>query len=476
MRAPRTRAESAIAAVRAAGLALCLAVAAGCASFSAAPAPSDIAAKAPRVSGVRGPLSREESAAILAKVKQKSGADDILLRHVAVEEAVARSPLVAGNAVSLLEDGPATYKAMFAAIERARDHINLQTYIFEDDEVGQRFAEALMAKQAKGVQVNLIYDSVGSIRTPKEFFERMRGAGVRVLEFGPVNPLASRKGYSLNQRDHRKLLIADGRVAFIGGINISSVYSSSPSLSRPAPSADARDIPWRDTHVRIEGPVVREFQKLFLGTWEKQRGEPLPQKRYFPQPSSSAGAGKPEGHLVRALASDADDAYSPIYVTLLSAIDSAESSIDVTMAYFLPDDRLLGAITGAASRGVKVRIVLPSKSDFWAVFHAGRARYSALLRAGVQVYERGDALLHAKTAVIDGVWSTVGSTNFDPRSFLHNDEVNAVILGHEFAREMTAMFEKDLRESTAITAEAWRGRSITDRVKELASRVWEYWM
>jgi cardiolipin synthase len=222
--------------------------------------------------------------------------------------------------------------------------------------------------------------------------------------------------------------------------------------------------------VRLEGPVTREIQKLFLDTWARQKGEPLPERRYYP-PQREAG-----NHLVRAIGSVSDDENSPIYVTLMSAITNAEKSIDITVAYFLPDPQLLGALTEAAQRGVAVRLVLPSQSDFWAVFHAGRSRYADLLRAGVKIHERRASILHAKTVVVDDVWSTVGSTNLDPRSFLHNDEVNAVVLGYDFAREMKAMFENDVSESDAITAEAWRRRPLGNRAREWAARLWEYWM
>ena len=252
----------------------------------------------------------------------------------------------------------------------------------------------------------------------------------------------------MNQRDHRKLLIVDGRIAFLGGINISSVYSGG-SFSRAARSdAPAASAPWRDTHLQVEGPVVAEFQKLFLATWEKQKGEALAPRDYFPQPASK---GK---EVVRAIGSSPDEPYSLIYATLISAIGSAETSVYLTNAYFVPDPQLLAALKDAAQRGVDVKLILPGHTDFWLVFHAGRSHYAELLRGRVKIYERRDALLHSKTAVIDGVWSTVGSTNLDWRSFLHNDEVNAVILGQEFGGQMQAMFDADLAASDRITLES----------------------
>ena len=177
-----------------------------------------------QLAGARGPLSPAKSKAILDRLAVQGQDTGIFERHLAVEEALTGSPLTTGNQVLLLQDGPATYQAMFAAIESARDHINLETYILDDDEVGQRFAQALIAKQEQGVQVNVIRDSVGTVGTPAAFFQRLSDSGINVLEFNPLNPLASRKEWELNRRDHRKLLIVDGQTAFMGGINISSVY------------------------------------------------------------------------------------------------------------------------------------------------------------------------------------------------------------------------------------------------------------
>jgi len=428
-----------------------------------------------QLEGAKGPLAPERSKAILASLKAQGPAESAIFeRHLAVESATVSSPLVVGNRVTLLQDGKATYDAMFAAIAGAKDHINFETYIIDDDDTGKRFASALIDKQRRGVQVNFIYDSVGSMETPREFFQPMKDAGIRVLEFNPVNPLTAKKGWDVNSRDHRKLLIVDGQVAFLGGVNISSVYSGG-SIKRSAYAkkkdkeidSGERELPWRDTHLRVEGPVVAQFQKLYLDTWEKQKGEPLAQLRYFPPL-------KPTGRdVVRAIGSAGDDEYSLMYVTLISAIRSAESTVYLINAYFVPDPQFLATLKDAAKRGVDVRLILPSKTDNNLVLHAGRARYAELLEAGVKIYERRDRLLHTKAAVIDGVWSTVGSTNLDWRSFLHNDEVNAAILGAEFGAQMRAMFDADLAQSDEITLEQWQRRSIGSRLMESASRIWE---
>ncbi|MGA8048988.1 MAG: cardiolipin synthase [Burkholderiales bacterium] len=428
-------------------------------------------AQAVEFDNARGPVSAGKSAAILDKLESKSGDIDILEKHLAMEQAInADSPLVLGNKLVLLQDGPATYQAMFAAIRQAKDHINLETYIFEDDDIGKQFAELLLERQAAGVQVNLIYDSVGCLNTPKEFFERLRAGGIQVLEFNPVNPLAgNKKEWLLNNRDHRKLLVVDGRMAFVGGINISESYSSGPSTGS-ARKNGVDTLGWRDTHLQIEGPVVAEFQKLFIDTWTKQKGPPLAAKNYFPKLDRQGN------EIVRAIGSASADPHSLIFLTLLSAIDNAEQRVNLTIAYFVPDPQLIKSLTDAAQRGVEVNLVLPSHTDSWMVFHAGRSHYSELLRAGVKIYERRGAVMHSKTASIDGVWSTIGSTNLDWRSFLHNDEINATIIGRDFARQMDAMFARDLAESDAIDLDRWEHRPLLFRLKEWAARLAEYWL
>jgi cardiolipin synthase len=412
-----------------------------------------------QLDGARGPLSAQQSKAVLARLATSGEDTGIFDRHLALEGEIAGSPLVVGNRVSLLKDGPATYAAMFQAIAAARDHIHMETYIIEDDEVGRKFADAFIAKRAQGVHVALIYDGVGSLGTPAAFFKRLTEAGVDVAEFNTVNP---------NHRDHRKILIIDGKIAFVGGVNISGVYSKGGSSRSSPTSADA--MRWRDTHLRIEGPVVAEFQKLFFATWEKQKGEPLSARRSYPPPAS------PGHEVVRAVASSPDEPYSLVYATLLSAIASAETDVYLTNAYFVPDPQLMAALMDAARRGVNVKIVLPGKTDSWLVFHAGRAHYEDLLEAGVKIYQRRDAMLHAKTAVIDGVWSTVGSSNLDWRSFLHNEEVVAIVLGQEFGAQMQSMFEADTEASDLITGESWSHRPLSDHMQEIAAQVWSYWL
>jgi cardiolipin synthase len=413
-------------------------------------------------------LSAERSRQIVARLSQGAAGGDMLADHLAVEQELAGEPLSLGNRVTLLQNGPNTYAAMLGAIADAHDHIDMEAYIFEDDDAGRQFADTLLAKQRSGVQVNLIRDSVGTLGTPRAFFDRLQAAGIQVVEFNPVNPLRAKAGWDVNQRDHRKLLVVDGKTAVLGGINISSVYSgSSARLGGPEKTSS---LPWRDTDLQIDGPVVASLQKLFLESWDTQEGPPLAPRDYFP---SLAAQGR---EVVRAIGSGPDQAVNQNYVTLISAINSAERDILLTNAYFVPDPQLIRALVAAVARGVDVKMIVPSVTDSWLVFHAGRSHYATLLRGGVKIYERREALLHAKTALIDGVWATVGSTNLDWRSFLHNQELTAVILGPEFGEKMREAFEHDLAASDRITLEAWERRPVSTRAKEWFSRLWEYWL
>jgi cardiolipin synthase len=392
-----------------------------------------------------------------------------LQKHLRHEQAInPGSPLVLGNKLALLQDGPETYQAMFAAIRGAKDHINLETYIIDDDETGRLFAKLLLEKQAQGVKVNLIYDSFGTMFTPAGFFDRLKDGGIQVVEFNPINPLSENtKPWRINNRDHRKLMVIDGHTAFVGGINISKVYSSNP-LTRRSKKKQDKSSGWRDIHVQIEGPVVTEFQKMFVETWTKQNGPPLNQQNFYPQ------LDKQGEEIVRAIGSTASEPKSPIYLTLMSAISHAEREIHMTIAYFAPDKQFLKALLDAAQRGVDVKLVLPSYTDSWLIFHLGRSYYRKLLSAGVKIYERRDAVMHSKTASIDGVWTTIGSTNMDWRSFLHNDEINAVILGRDFSRQMGAMFTNDLAAADLITLDNWRNRGQFNRLKERIARFGAY--
>jgi cardiolipin synthase A/B len=382
----------------------------------------------------------------------------------------AGTPLVVGNRVTLLVDGPQTLGAMRHAIESARHHVHIEAYIFADDEVGREVRELLIRRRREGVEVRIIYDAIGSLDTSAEFFRPMVEAGIEVHEFRPLDPTRTPLPWKVNNRDHRKLVIVDGSTAFTGGVNISSTYASS-SAKKPGPEA-GREEAWRDTHVQIDGPVVAQFQSLFLETWTRAGGGAVPQSPdYFPQ---QAPAG-PE--LVAAVASSGDDrSETTIYATYYATIERASRRLWLTQAYFAPNGELRRALIDAAQRGVDVRVIVPGFTDSALIFHASRASYEELLAGGVRIYEQRDALLHAKTLVIDTALSTVGSANFDMRSFLHNNEVNAVVVGSEFARRVEELFERDLAGTHELDLESWRGRPVTDKFKEFVSRLFSYWL
>jgi cardiolipin synthase len=451
---------------------MCLASLSACASLPNVTALGDklepATATAPTVKGKNGELSDARAKALLSKRWSKGTLD--LQTQASLEEAATGVPLIAGNKTTLLFDGPQTLTEMLKAIQGARNNINFETYIFDQDELGMKFADALMEKQRQGVTVNIIYDSVGTIGVKAEFFQRMRDAGIRLIEFNPVNPAKlSGDSWKLNNRDHRKVLIVDGKTAFTGGINISSTYAKS-SLFRSASKPTSKDdVGWRDTHIKIEGPAVQAFQWLFIRQWTKADKDDLREADYFPTPVIAGDK------VVRVLGSEPDGHFE-IYKAYALALQEAKKSIHLTSAYFVPDRQTVEALKAAAKRGVDVKIVVPGVSDVGLVVYAGHAVYDELLEAGVKIYQLKLAVLHAKTAVIDGRWSTVGSTNIDMRSFLHNSEINVIVMGDAFGNEMEKAFQEDLRDSNQVTLETWRKRPLANRMKEWAARFMNYWL
>ncbi len=426
-------------------------------------------AATPSVKDKHGAVDPARTKALLAKRWPKGSID--LKQQAALEEAATGVPLIDGNKVTLLFDGPQTMGEMLKAINGARNNINLETYIFDQDELGMQFADALIAKRQAGLTVNILYDSVGTLGVKAEFFDRMRQAGINLVEFNPVNP-AKVKGddWKINSRDHRKVLIVDGKTAFTGGINISADYSKGSLFRSKAKQAKGKDdVGWRDTHIKIEGPAVQAFQYLFVRQWATQDRSDLPEADYFPTPVIAGDK------VVRVLASEPGGQFE-IFKAYSLAIQEAKKSIHLTSAYFVPDRQTVDALIAAAKRGVDVTIVLPGVSDSGLVFHASHALYDELLSNGIKIHHLKLAVLHAKTAVIDGTWSTVGSTNIDTRSFLHNSELNVVVLGAAFGAEMERAFQEDIRDSKQITLQDWRDRPLTDRMKEWAARLMNYWL
>ena len=368
-------------------------------------------------------------------------------------ERIAPTKFVDGNAVELLRNGPATYQAMADLIAGARQRIDMESYEFDTVE-GGKFADLLLARAAQGITVNLMYDAWGSFETPSSLFDRMRQGGIHVVEFSPFDPAAFAT-LDLNRRDHRKLLVVDAAVAITGGVNISEVYEN----RRRQPQTDDPDRqPWRDTDIRLQGPAVAEFERLFVTAWREQKGPPLPDVVTLPTRFGELQ--------VQAVNGSPIDHRPLIYRTLLVAITLARSSIHLTTGFFVPTPDLEDALESAARRGVEVELILPSQSDSAMALAAGRARYEDLMDAGVRIFERQDVVLHAKTAVIDGMWSTVGSSNLDWRSVVENAEINAVVLGSAFGGQMDEMFTEDRARSNAIDPARWAERPFGERLHE----------
>jgi cardiolipin synthase A/B len=423
----------------------------------------------PTIATGHGKLPPDKAAQLIAR--RWANATPDLKPLATLEEQATGVPLIAGNKVTLLFDGPATMRDMMATARAATSTINLETYIFDQDPVGIEFANVLIEKQKQGVTVNVMYDSVGTLGTPQEFFDRMRAAGIHLLAFNPVNPAARVGKWELNNRDHRKLMVVDGKIGFTGGINISKDYANSSLFRshRSPAKVNGKEVGWRDTHIRVEGPAVATLQWAFVNNWVHQDAGDLPRADYFPRLA-------PVGDkIVRVLATDPDRG-SEIYKSLLVAVGEAKKSIHITSAYFVPDQQTVDALCAAARRGVDVKLVLPGVSDHGLVFQAGRAFYDPLLEAGVRIFQLQVAVLHAKTAVIDGAWSTIGSANIDRRSFIHNYELNVVVVDPAFGRDMESAFNEDLRDSKEVTLDQWRHRPLSDRFKEWMSRLAEYWL
>ena len=375
-------------------------------------------------------------------------------------ERFAQIPFVDGNRVELLVDGTASFAALAEAIRSAKTRIDMESYEF-DEAAGGEFSDLLLAARGRGVEVNLVYDAWGAADTPAALFDRLRHGGVQVLEFNPMRP-NGRVPVELNKRDHRKLLCVDGKLTITGGVNISQVYENAPR----APGTDPERQAWRDTDVRIEGPVVAQFERYFMETWRQQRGPALAD----PPPTPAA----PVGSVTAQAIDGAPDSDQPlIYRTLLAAIELAQRSVHLTTGFFVPTPDLSRALVAAARRGVDVQLVVPHESTSSAAVAAGRARYGDLLEAGVGIHERQQKILHAKTAVIDGQWSAVGSSNLDWRSAVWNNEIDAIILGPEFGAKMEAMFASDVAASRVISLQAWRQRGVGERLREFRAKIVE---
>lgn len=368
-----------------------------------------------------------------------------------------RSLPTRNNRVKVLVNGEEKFPELMEAIRKAENHIHIEYYIFEDDEIGTQFAELLMEKARQGVEVRVIYDDFGSRAIRKRLVPRMREAGVKAYPFHRIIflLLANR----LNYRNHRKIVVIDGKTAFTGGMNVSDNYVNKTGASKF----------WRDTHLRIDGPGVYYLQYLFLCDWQFCTGQAIESQDFLfsttPEHNSDTA--------VQIAASGPDSDHPAILFSLLQAIYLAEKELLITTPYFIPGDSMLEAISIAALSGLKVKLLVPGKSDSRFVNAAARSYYTDLMAAGVEIYQYRKGFVHSKTLVADGMLSVIGSANMDHRSFELNFEVNAFVYDSQVAQHMRELFFKDLKDAERIDPERWANRRfyriLFEKVARLAS-------
>jgi cardiolipin synthase len=359
---------------------------------------------------------------------------------------------VEGNRVALLRDGAEAFPAMLDAIAAARRQVLLEMYWFDSEQIGQRFAVALADAAARGVEVCLIYDALGSIDADDDMFTELERAGIAIVEYNPVVPWRRRFRLGLvGRRDHRKILVVDGALGFTGGINISDAWL-------PEEQGGGG---WRDDVVRIDGPAVEGLVELFARTWVAQGGRPLRQ-------SASRGSVESAGeHRVKVLGGTLYRNRRDIVHAYVANVWRARRRVWIKNSYFVPDPIVTRALKRAALRGVDVRVVVPGKIDVWIVRHASRAMWGGLMAAGVRIFEWQRNVLHSKTAVIDGIWSTIGTLNLDYLSLFSSLEVNVAIQDERFGALMEASFVQDLEQCSEVDPYAFRFRPLGARLLEL---------
>lgn len=366
----------------------------------------------------------------------------------------SEAPLSAGNDVRVLRNGFETFAALETAVREARHHIHFEYYIFNADSTGRRFRDLLVERAKAGVQVRLLVDAIGSADIDDAFLEPLLAAGGEAGVFNPVSFARFRPSW--NFRNHRKIVVIDGRVAFCGGLNIGDEYAN----------VDPHSGPWRDTHLGVEGPAVRALALLFLEDWHFATGRSVTTPIFFAAPAPVGGT-----QLVQIVGSGPDRDWPPIQQIFFSAISNARDRVLITTPYFVPDEAILTAITTAALRGVDVKILVPRRIDSRVVLAAGRSYFDDLLRAGARIYEYLPGPLHSKTMSIDGRLATIGTANLDQRSFRLNFEVDALIYDVSVANEVEVLFHQDLTLSREVTAESRRELAFSDRLFEGCARL-----
>ncbi|HEY6842878.1 MAG TPA: cardiolipin synthase [Thermoanaerobaculia bacterium] len=370
------------------------------------------------------------------------------LAFVQTMHALTGSPIIDGNRVEILRNGVQIFPSMLAAIRGAQKTINLEFYIYWDGEIGRQFAEALAERARAGVHVKIILDSVGSAPMSQALIEFLGRNGIDLEWYHPLRWYTISR---MNHRTHRKLMVVDGRIGFTGGVGIADEWLG---------DADSKNH-WRDTVLRVEGPVVTQLQFAFMDNWVKSRGELLTGLDYFP-PVEPTGP-----HRTQVIKSSPTEGSSAVKLLYIVSIVSAVKSIYISNAYFVPDRDTRRALEGAVRRGVDVRVIVPGEYvDVPLARQASRMQYERLLRRGIRIFEYQPTMMHAKTMVVDGIFTTVGSSNFDERSFRLNDEVNVNVYDEAIAEQMTLMFFDDLAKSEEITLRKWFKRPLFSRIKE----------
>jgi cardiolipin synthase len=357
--------------------------------------------------------------------------------------------VVSGNRVDILLNGEEIFPAKLAAIRGARRSINYAQYVFEDGEPAKEIAEALAERCRAGVKVNVLLDAVGALAMPAEHRTVMTEAGCRVEYYRPLSPFTIDR---VNYRNHRRILVVDGVVGVTGGSGISGKWSGN----------GRRKGHWRDTDIRLEGPVVEQLQGAFAENWLEATGVAIGGPMYFPRRRLDS-KGEVDVQIVRSSPAGGSTA---MYTMFLLALASARQSIHITNPYFVPDDKMIVTLMDAARRGVRVVLLIPGAIDHNLVRQASRSEFGRLLKSGVLIYEYRPALLHAKTMVIDGVWATVGSTNLDNRSFALNEELNVAVYDAGVAQRLESVFTQDLANSRPVTYKDWSRRGLRSRFLE----------
>jgi cardiolipin synthase A/B len=369
-------------------------------------------------------------------------------------EALTGAPISDGSEVELLVNGDAIFPAILEAIGGAQRTLNLETYVYWKGDITERVADAVCERARAGVSCKVLLDALGSAVMDRGQVRRMEDAGVEVRRFRPIRPYTARR---LANRSHRRVLVADGEVGMTGGVGIAEEWTG-----------DAEDADhWRDMHVRVRGPIVRGLQGAFAEHWLEATGEVLSGEDYLPHLEERGDGARMQ--LVRSRSGVGDTNIETLYYL---AIASASESLDLTAAYFVPRPAFTDALADAARRGVDLRILVPGPHiDKGFVRVAGRDAYAELLDAGARIFEYQPTMLHAKSMVVDGSWSSVGTVNFDNRSFQLHDEVTLCIWDTHFAGLLTEQFERDLERSEEIDPARWDGRGLGPRASEVAMRL-----